>query len=132
MSTRAGELADALERGTLDPASFGHAEHVAAAFELLGRYPFLHAVTKYADGVRALTAMAGAPDKFNLTMTLGFMSLIAERRAAAEYATFEAFARGNADLLSANTLRPWYTAERLRSAAARETFLMPDRVERPT
>jgi hypothetical protein len=131
VTPHAGALADAFEHRTLDPASFGHRAHVAVAFEMLDRYPFLAAATAYSDGIRALAAAAGAPEKFNLTMTLAFISLIAERKAAGASDTFDAFERHNGDLFCADALRPWYTDARLQSDAARELFLMPDRIEPP-
>lgn len=115
-----------LENGTIDAARFGHREHLQAAWEMLGRYPFLEACSRYADGVERLARAARAEDKFNLTLTLGFMSLIAERMSGSEDAGFDRFYRDNPDL-HANPLLQWYSRARIDTPLARRIFLMPDR-----
>ncbi len=73
----------------------------------------------YARALQALTARAGVPGKFHQTITVVFLSLIAERLFEHGPGTFETFARTHADLLDGAVL------ERLASAAARSTFLLP-------
>ncbi|MCP5082402.1 MAG: hypothetical protein GY948_11970 [Alphaproteobacteria bacterium] len=126
MSASSTALVRSFETGGLDPAAFKHADHVAVAYEMLGAYEFLEACSKYASNLRALAKRAGAPMKFNATITLAFMSLIAERMASREYENYEEFISHNADLRSKNVLEQWYSPERLNSDAARAVFLMPD------
>ena len=121
------ELLEAFEANTLDPAGFKHRDHVAAAFEMLRRYDFLEASARYASGLRAITEKAGVPEKFNATITLAFMSLIAERMDAAGYDDFNAFEAANADLASMSVLEQWYSKDRMTSDAARKMFLLPDK-----
>ena len=47
------ELA-ALETGALDPARFPHPEHVRLAYEMLARYPFGEAITRFSRGLKLL------------------------------------------------------------------------------
>lgn len=129
MSLDAAALLRGFEAGTLDPTTFYHREHVAVAFALLGRHPFLDALTRYADGVRGLAERAGHPEKFNVTITVAFMSLIAERMAECPDATFDAFERRSADLLSRSALQSRYSRRRLRSNLARRQFLLPDHAD---
>ena len=74
-----------------------------------------------------MAGSVGAPEKFNATITVAFMSVIAERKSQVESADFDSFISANPDLLDGNALRGWYTKERLNSPAARHQFLMPDK-----
>ena len=119
------DLVRRFEAGDIDPAAFRHAEHVHVAFGLLKKYDFLDATVIYAKGIRTLATKAGAPQKFNLTITCAFMSLIAERMAGNPCDDTETFARDNPDLMSKTALAPLYASDRLHSDIARRVFLMP-------
>lgn len=121
------ELTDAFEDGSLSPEGFSHEDHVAVAREMLLRHDFMEASRRYAEALQRLTQKAGVPEKFNMTVTLAFMSVISERMARDRGATFAAFLEDNRDLVSGNLLGRWYSRERLVSPAARSAFLMPDR-----
>ncbi|MFQ6548111.1 hypothetical protein AADZ90_009135 [Aestuariibius sp. 2305UL40-4] len=116
----------AFEAHDIDAATFHHAEHVRVAFDLLRKYDFLDASVIYAKGIRTIAARAGAPRKFNLTITYAFLSLIAERLAMKPANDFDVFVGENPDLMSKNVLLRWYDAERLSTDAARAIFLLPD------
>ncbi|GHD99477.1 hypothetical protein U879_08140 [Defluviimonas sp. 20V17] len=118
-------ITQAFEAGSVDAAAFHHEQHVRVAFDLLRKYDFIDAAATYAKGLRAIAASAGAPEKFNLTITYAFLSLIAERLAASPDATFEAFVSQNPELLSKHLLEQWYGRERLRGPLARSVFLLP-------
>lgn len=128
MPVGASNLTEAFEAGTLDPATFTHQDHVAVAYDMLNAYEFLEACQKYAETIRALAEKAGAPMKFNATITLAFLSLIAERMSAGQYRGYEDFISQNADLKSKQVLEKWYSAERLTCETARKVFLLPDAV----
>lgn len=119
------DLTRAFEADEIDNAAFRHAEHVTVAFGLLKRYDFIDAAAIYARGIRTLASKAGAPGKFNLTITYAFMSLIAERMATSVYGDAERFIQDNPDLMSKDILAKWYAPDRLHSDIARTTFLMP-------
>lgn len=119
------EITNAFEKHAIDNTTFGHAEHVQVAYDLLRKYDFIDAAAIYAKGIRTLAAKAGAPDKFNLTITYAFMSLIAERLASSQTNSFEEFTGNNPDLMSKTVLDQWYSPKRLDSALARSIFLLP-------
>ena len=119
-------LAD-FEAGQINPASFDHRAHLEVAFHLLERHEFLDALTRYARTIQTMARSAGAPEKYNATITCAFLSLIAERKAEFGHGSFETFLDGNADLLESNPLLKWYSADRLCSESARSYFLLPDR-----
>lgn len=116
------------EAGLRDPAAFDHEDHVRLAYETLARHPFDRALARYARGLRRTAARAGARGKYHMTVTVAFLAVVAERRAAAAggEAGWEAFARANPDLLERDCLRRWYDPARLASPAARRTFLLPE------
>jgi hypothetical protein len=73
-----------------------------------------------------MATRVGKPQAFHQTITIAFLSLIAERFDSGDYLDFDAFARANAELLDKSALARWYPAERLATDAARRTFLLPE------
>lgn len=126
MTARTAELTRSFEAENLDPGAFRHSDHVAVAYEMLRRYGFMNAAARYGTSLHAIATKAGAPDKFNATITIAFMSLIAERMDQADCTDYDDFIAQNSDLLSKDVLKAWYSPERLESPLARNTFLMPD------
>jgi hypothetical protein len=108
------------------PGEFPHREHVRIAFEMLKRHDFPETVLHFSRTLRAMAEKAGRPEAFHQTVTIAFLSLIAERMECGGAADFAAFAQANPDLLEKSALGRWYRPERLASAAARRTFLLPD------
>lgn len=121
-------LTDKFERKDIDVHEFRHREHLETAYGLLNKYPFVEAMSKYAGAIHSMATAAGAPEKFNVTITLGFLSLIAERIDSSKTSDFEAFLAENADL-GKDALNRWYSSERLWSSQSRKMFLLPDRGE---
>ena len=113
-------------RAEIDPATFPHREHVRMAFEMLKRHDFPETVLHFSRTLRAMAEKVGRPEAFHQTITIAFLSLIAERLEAGGAEDFAAFAQANPDLLDKALLARWYRPERLASAAARRTFLLPD------
>jgi len=110
--------------GRVDNADFHHADHVRVAFEMVRRHDFLDAAQAYARGLRSIAMRAGNPAAYHETITIAFLALIAERAQA--FDSYAAFAAVNQDLLDKSVLTKWYAPERLASAAARKTFVLPD------
>ena len=113
-------------RGEVHPAVFPHEEHIRMGFEMLRQLDFAETVFRFSAALRAMTARIGKPQAFHQTMTIAFLSLIAERADAGQYANFDSFARANADLFDRSALFRWYAPARLATDAARRTFLLPD------
>ena len=114
------------ESGTIDPATFTHKNHVAVAYHILSQEDFLSASIKYTRCIKQIVRKAGAPEKFNTTITLAFLSLIAERMNHSPSTSYEEFISNNTDLLDSKVLHQWYSHERLHSDMARTTFLLPN------
>ncbi|HET9388871.1 MAG TPA: hypothetical protein VFO44_04435 [Steroidobacteraceae bacterium] len=112
--------------GELDPLRFPHREHLRMAFEMLRRHDFAEAAFRYSRALRSMLGRAAKPQAFHQTITIAFLSLIAERMERTPISDFEAFAHANGDLVDKSALARLYRPERLASAAARRTFLLPD------
>lgn len=115
-------------RGEADPARFPHREHIRMGFEMLRRHSFPETALRYSNALRAMTTKIGKPQAFHQTVTIAFLSLIAERLESGNWSDFESFAENNADLIDKSALARWYTPERLATEASRRTFLLPDSV----
>jgi hypothetical protein len=124
MTTPAAELT-AFLHGETDARGFRHHDHVRMAFEVLRRHPFLEAALAVERALKAMAARAGSPGAYHTTVTVAFMALINERAAADPARDFETFAAANPDLFDKDVLGRWY-GDKLRQAAARQTFVLPD------
>jgi hypothetical protein len=129
---RPGESAElaAFVRGQRDPRGFPHREHVRLAVAMLSRCDFVTSVQQYSQGLRIMTARAGRPEAFNQTLTIAFLALIAERMSECPDAGFEELVSACPELLDKACLGLWYSRGRLESPAARDGFLLPDRLPR--
>ena|SRR5215472_3170169 len=126
MTTADGPELERFLRGDIDPATFPHREHVRFAFEMLKRHDFPETARHFSRTLRAMAGKAGRPEAFHQTVTIAFLSLIAERMGSSGGGDFAAFAGANPDLLEKAALERWYRPERLASALARRTFLLPE------
>ncbi|MGH8202035.1 MAG: hypothetical protein ACREVO_16990 [Steroidobacteraceae bacterium] len=117
---------DRFLRGEVAITAFPHREHLRMGFEMLRRHDFVETALHYSRTLQAMAARVGKPQAFHQTVTIAFLSLIAERIACADYADFESFAHLNPDLFERSALTRWYPSERLATGAARRTFLLPN------
>jgi len=117
---------DQMIAGTLDAAGFSHADHIGVAYEALLRHDFFVALGIVADGIQQAAGRAGADRKFNATVTLTFMSVIAERMAAKAFRDADEFIAANPDLLNGEAVLTRFSQSRLASETARRVALLPD------
>jgi hypothetical protein len=73
------ELVAALEACTLQASDFSHQRHVQVAWHYLRRLPRDEAAQRFTDALRRYVAHVGAGNKFQLTMTVALLRLIAAR-----------------------------------------------------
>ena len=114
--------------GETDARSFRHLDHLRMGFELLQTAAsFSEAAAVYSASLKKISARAGSPGAYHETITVAFLALIAERGAVGDYdyADFDRLLAANADLADKRVLYRWYAAERLDSALARRTFILP-------
>ena len=112
-------------RGEIDAAAFPHREHVRMAFQMLQRHDFPETVLHFSQALQAMAARAGRPERFNQTVTIAFLALIAQRMEREGALDFAALLRAHPELLDKRALSRWYRPQRLASEAARRAFLLP-------
>ena len=115
-------------RGQIAAADLPHREHVRLAFQMLQQHDFPETVLHFSHALRAMAQEAGRPERFNQTVTIAFLGLIAQRMERAAGEDFTAFAAANPDLFDKALLARWYRPGQLGSALARRAFLLPDPV----
>ena len=93
------ELMCGFERGTLAPADFHHRDHVRLTWLYLERDGRDDAERRMLDGLRALAARAGKPDKFDATLTRAWVAAIDEARLAEVARTFDGLVAARPELL---------------------------------
>jgi hypothetical protein len=120
------DFADAFEMGNIAPADFDHRAHLRAAFCLVRRRPFLEACAAMRDGVQGIARRAGRPGLYHETITVAFMSIVAQRVASQPGILWDAFFAAHPDLRDRALLGRWYAREMLESAHARAQFVLPD------
>jgi len=122
----------AFESATLAEDGFHHADHVRAAWLLLGLSPPAAALERFAAALRRLAAAFGKSSLYHETITWAYLLLIVERIARrGRGADFSEFARSNPDLMTwrPSILEAYYRSETLASDVARRVFVLPDRLE---
>ena len=125
MSAERAEL-QRFVRGQIAAADLPHREHVRLAFQMLQQHDFPETVLHFSHALQAMAQGAGRPERFNQTVTIAFLGLIAQRMERAAGEDFAAFAAANPDLFDKALLARWYRPGQLGSALARRAFLLPD------
>lgn len=120
------ELTESFENMKINANTFRHVDHIGVAYTMMKKYDFLTVVYDYAWKLNTIATRAGAADKFHTTITVAFLSIIAERMETTQHRDANDFLDCNQDLITQNPLKELYSAERLSSDEARRTFLLPD------
>ena len=119
------ELVEGFLAGTLD--AFPHRDHVRVGFLLLDTNGFDAATRVLSDRIRVMASASGDPAKFHVTRTEAWMHLIdSARRTEVTTGGSEAFLERHPELLRSSLLDDYYSADVLRSDAARARFIEPD------
>lgn len=123
-------LIQAFEAGDVPAdATFSHREHVLVTWHLFHRYAATRVIEVLRDGLKAVAASRGKPERYHETITWAFATMIHERLARMDSdATWEEFAARNEDLFEWETsIARFYSREALDSDLARRVFVLPDR-----
>jgi len=123
-----GPSIEAFEKLDVEPQAFGHEAHVYVAWCYLQRFDLLTSIDRFRSALLALTAKMGAPDKYHETITWFYLIAVAERAEGTASTDWAVFKQSNADLFerAPGIIQRYYSDERLFSALARRTFLLPD------
>jgi hypothetical protein len=120
----------AFEDGSTDLATFDHEAHVRVAFVLLQRHPFLDALKRIGDGLQRLAFRSGTPERFHVTVTVAFVSAVAEQAARHQTTNWFSFRATCPELLDRTHLATYYTTFELNDPIARTVFVLPSGRER--
>jgi len=102
------EFARAFENGLVGPSEFHHASHLRLALAYLAETASVDEATeRMAAALRRFAAAAGHAEKYHHTLTVFWMRAVAQ-------------------LLDKDLPRRHYSAERLASEAARQSWVEPD------
>ena len=124
------EFLAAFESATLPAQAFDHRAHLRAACLYLADRPFLEACIAMRDGLRRFAASIGKAGLYHETITVAFMSVVAERMAADPGLPWDALLARHPDLCERGLLARYYEPERLASGAARARLVLNERVRR--
>lgn len=116
--------------GTLGTDHFHHRDHVRMAWLYVREHGLEAAVTRFTADLRAFALAKGAPGLYHATITVAYLTLVAERLCVTPDAEWDTFAAAHADLLrwKPSVIDAYYSAGRLWSDQARAQFVLPDRV----
>ncbi|MFM8532525.1 MAG: hypothetical protein ACKOEC_02870 [Acidimicrobiia bacterium] len=114
---------------SLPADQFHHRQHVQVAWMFVQRHGMPAALSEFTTAIKRFANAKGAHGLYHETITWAFLLLIADRQARRPAETWDAFERGNPDLLTwkPSILERYYSKELLGSDIAKRSFLMPDR-----
>lgn len=105
---------------------FGHREHVKLTWLAVRRCGTDQAVELISDGIQRTARYAGAPQKYNATVSRAWVELTAYHMAEAPGETFDELLRRNPGLLDRRLLTRFYNSRTLASPTARHRWVEPD------
>ena len=119
----------AFDRGELE--AFGHREHLRLAWALIERHGRDAAAPQIERRLLHLAAAHGMPERYNSTLTLFWVRLVAHVAGRRPAASFAEFAAAEPWLLDTGLARRHYSRELLSSARARAGWVDPDLIAMP-
>ena len=122
------EFARAFERGEMPNADFHHASHLRVAWVYLRECGSVaQATDRMAATLRRFAASIGKSDKYHHTLTAFWMSALAAAGSTMRDAAADEVLRAHPPLLDKDLPLAFYSRDRLFSAAARLSWVAPDR-----
>lgn len=105
---------------------FGHRQHVHLTWLAVRRYGTTAAVGLVSDGIRSVARYAGAPQKYNATVSRAWVELVGHHAEHCDAGDFDTFADQNPALLDKKLLTRFYRSSTLAGSAARTGWVEPD------
>ncbi|WP_377273778.1 hypothetical protein [Peterkaempfera sp. SMS 1(5)a] len=105
---------------------FGHRQHVQLTWLAVRRYGTSAAVDLVSDGIQRTARYAGAPQKYNATVSRAWVELVGHHAEQSDTVDFEAFADQNPALFDKKLLTGFYRSSTLASGPARTGWVEPD------
>jgi hypothetical protein len=105
---------------------FGHREHVHLTWLIVRRCGVPAAIGVVSEGIQRTARYAGAPQKYNATVSRAWVELVGHHAKHSADADFATFAQRNAALLDKRLLTRFYRPETLATPEARTGWIEPD------
>ncbi len=105
---------------------FGHRQHVQLTWLAVRRFGTTAAVDLVSEGIRRTARYAGAPQKYNATVSQAWVELIGHHAHESGTDDFDVFVSAAPELLHKNLLTRFYRSSTLASVPARTGWVEPD------
>ncbi|TDW14237.1 hypothetical protein [Kribbella kalugense] len=105
---------------------FGHREHLRLTWLAVQRCGTAGAVDVISDGIQRTARYAGAPQKYNATVSRAWVELTAYHMSEVPGEAFDDLVQRNPGLLDKRLLTRFYSSRTLASAEARIGWVEPD------
>lgn len=105
---------------------FGHRQHVQLTWLAVRRYDTAAAVGLVSDGIQRTARYAGAPQKYNATVSRAWVELVGHHAGQSASPSFDSFARQHPALLDKRLLSRFYRPSTLAGDEARSGWVEPD------
>lgn len=125
------DFAQLMTEATATSARFGHREHIHLTWLAVRRHGLPTAISVVSKGIRQTARYAGAPQKYNATISRAWVELVAHHTHHDGDVDFDTFAARNPALLDKRLLTRFYHPATLATARARTTWTPPDRAPFP-
>jgi hypothetical protein len=110
---------------------FGHRQHVHLTWLAVRRYGTAPSVGLVSDGIQSVARYAGAPQKYNATVSRAWVELVGHHADHSDADDFDTFADQNPALLDKKLLTRFYRSSTLAGTTARTGWVEPDRTPFP-
>ena len=126
------EFQELMAQVIADRERFSHREHVHLTWLAVRRHGVGEAIRLVNDGIQRTARYAGAPRKYNATVSRAWVELVGHHaEEEADVTDFDAFAEHNQALLDKRLIARFYHPATLASPAARTGWTPPDRAPFP-
>lgn len=109
-----------------DTERFGHRQHVHLTWLAVRRYGTDAAIRLVSAGIQRTARYAGAPQKYNVTVSRAWVELVGHHAGQTDTADFDSFAGQHPALLDKKLLARFYRSSTLASHPARTGWIPPD------
>ena len=139
-----GALVDAFESATIPASEFTHAAHIAVALSYLDAFSPEQALERMRENIRAFAAHHNVADLYHETLTTFWMRLLEHVASTSDVDPSRRNVRAKADLplwqrinlivddwTKRRPVEAHYSTELIKSQAARDKWIPPDRLPTP-
>ena len=120
-----------MTEATAATGRFGHREHIHLTWLAVRDHGTTAAISLVSEGIQRTARYAGAPQKYNATVSRAWVELVAHHTHDEGDVDFDTFAARNPALLDKRLLTRFYHPATLATATARAAWTPPDRTPFP-